>query len=195
MRRVPQHHVVSTSADGAFESGNFHKIRPMDSLSINEARRVALHAQGFGEPRARRPGPADMRALVERLRLIQIDSVNVLARTHYLTAFSRLGPDRREMLDEMAYRDQYLFEQWAHEACFVPTSDYPLLRHQMEKGRRWDARDVSPERPDYFASVLEEVRERGPVVTGEIEGAGKRQGGGAGVTRRSGLSTSLPMAG
>ena len=117
-----------------------------------------------------------MRALIERLRLIQIDSVNVLVRAHYMPFFSRLGPYRREMLDELAYRDQFVFEQWAHEACFVPMSDYPLIKHQMDHGRRWSARDVAPDRLAYFDQILDEVRARGPVITGEMENAGKRQG-------------------
>ena len=82
----------------------------MDSISSDEARRIALAAQGFGLPRPRRPGADDMRRTIDRLRLIQIDSVNVLVRAHYMPFFSRLGPYRREMLDELAYRDRYVFE-------------------------------------------------------------------------------------
>lgn len=148
----------------------------MDSISKDEARRIALAAQGFGEPRPRKPGVEDMKRTIDRLRLIQIDSVNVLARAHYMPFFSRLGPYRREMLDELAYQHQYVFEQWAHEACFVPIEDYSLLKHQMERGRRWSAREVSEERLEYFDSVLAQVRDGGPAITGEMENTGKRQG-------------------
>ena len=147
----------------------------MDSISQLEARRIALTAQGFGEPKPRKPGPQDMKRVIDRLRLIQIDSVNVLVRAHYMPFFSRLGPYRREMLDELAYRDQYVFEQWAHVACFIPIADYPLLRHSMADGNRW-WRKVPEARIRYFDSVLEQVRATGPVVTGELESAGSRQG-------------------
>ncbi len=86
-----------------------------------------------------------MRRTIDRLRLIQIDSVNVLVRAHYMPFFSRLGPYRREMLDELAYRDRYVFEQWAHEACFIPLADYSLLRHRMDRGRRWHSRHLTAE--------------------------------------------------
>ncbi|MBK6563455.1 crosslink repair DNA glycosylase YcaQ family protein [Candidatus Amarobacter glycogenicus] len=142
----------------------------MDSISSDEARRIALAAQGFGLPRPRRPGADDMRRTIDRLRLIQIDSVNVLVRAHYMPFFSRLGPYRREMLDELAYRDRYVFEQWAHEACFIPLADYSLLRHRMDRGRRWHSRHLTAERQAYFASVLEKVREEGPAQAGELEG-------------------------
>ncbi|MGE0599122.1 MAG: winged helix-turn-helix domain-containing protein [Dehalococcoidia bacterium] len=146
----------------------------MEAISKDEARRIALAAQGFGEPKPKKPGPSDMRRVVDRLRLIQIDSVNVLVRAHYMPFFSRLGPYRREMLDEMAYRDRYLFEQWAHVASFIPTADYPLFHHQLATGRHWGRRTPSPNRLAYFETVLEQVRESGPVVTGEMENNGPR---------------------
>ena len=149
----------------------------MDSISNAEARRIALAAQGFGEPRPRRPGLEEMRRTIDRLKLIQIDSVNVLVRAHYLPFFSRLGPYRREMLDDLAYRERYVFEQWAHEACFVPMADYPLLRHRMERGHRWGRRAIGAERLAYFASVLEKVRQEGPAQAGEGDGKRSSQGG------------------
>jgi uncharacterized protein YcaQ len=147
----------------------------MDSISKDEARRIALAAQGFGEPRPRKPGFEDMKRVIRRIKLVQIDSVNVLTRAHYLPFFSRLGPYRREMLDELAYRDQFLFEQWAHMACFVPLADYPLLHHKMANGNQW-WRTVPPERLAYFETVLEQIRERGPALTGEMDEAGGKVG-------------------
>lgn len=147
----------------------------MDSISKLEARRIALAAQGFDTPRPRKPGFDDMKRVIERLKLIQIDSVNVLARAHYLPFFARLGPYRLGMLDDLAYTEQYLFEQWAHVACFVPLADYPLLRHKMANGNHW-WREMPPERLAYFDSVLERIREYGPAVTGEMEEAGSKVG-------------------
>ena len=148
----------------------------MDELSADEARLIALSAQGFAQRRPKKAGAAEMKAIIERLRLIQIDSVNVLVRAHYMPFFSRLGPYPRSLLEHLAYREQHVFEQWAHEACFIPIEDYSLFRHQMERGRRWGTRDLSAERLAYFDSILEEVRQRGPVIAGQMENAGKRQG-------------------
>ena len=147
----------------------------MDSISNAEARRIALAAQGFGEPRPKQPGNEDVKRTIDRLRLIQIDSVNVLVRAHYMPFFSRLGPYRREMLDELAYRDRYVFEQWAHVACFVPIADYPLLHYRMSTGNHW-WREMPPERLAYFDSVLQRIREYGPAVTGEMEETGGKVG-------------------
>lgn len=145
-------------------------------MSASEARNTALNAQGFGEPRPARPGIDDMKAVVERLRLIQIDSVNVCVRAHYMPFFSRLGPYDRGLLDHLAYNEQFLFEQWGHAACYIPAEDYPVFAHRMERGWRWGRRTLPAERIAYFERVLEEVRERGPVVTGEMEGDGRRNG-------------------
>ena len=150
-------------------------MRPMDSISNAEARRIALAAQGFDTPRPKKPGLEDMKRVIDRLRLIQIDSVNVLVRAHYMPFFSRLGPYRSAMLNELAYREQYLFEQWAHVACFVPLADYPLLHYRMANGNHW-WREMPPERVAYFDSILEQIRERGPAITGEMEEAGSKQG-------------------
>ena len=102
------------------------------TLSLPEARRVALAAQGFG-PRPPRPSVAHVRKLAARLHAFQIDSVNVLVRAHYVPAFARLGPYRMESLDRLAYRNRELFEYWGHEACLLPVSLYPLVRHRMDK--------------------------------------------------------------
>lgn len=151
----------------------------MDTLSNHDAKRIALAAQGFAAPRPRKPGADDMKALIERLRLIQIDSVNVLVRAHYMPFFSRLGPYPRELLETLAYGEQHVFEQWAHEACFIPLADYPLFKHRMERGRMWggdDLRNLPRDRVEYFDSILAAVRERGPVTTGELETEGRRKG-------------------
>jgi uncharacterized protein YcaQ len=148
----------------------------VDAVSAEEARAIAVAAQGLGQRLRRQPRIADLKAVVDRLGLIQIDSVNVLARAHYMPFFSRLGPYRQDMLDELAYRERYLFEQWAHEACLIPMADYPMFRKQMERGRRWGRAALSQERLEYFEAVMGHIRERGPLVTGEVDGGGSRQG-------------------
>lgn len=106
----------------------------MLSLSLAEARRLALAAQGF----ARAPRGAirhrQLQAQIERLGVLQIDSVNALVRSHYLPAFSRLGHYEPELLDGLAWgkpKRRSLFEYWGHEASLLPLQLYPLLRWRM----------------------------------------------------------------
>src|SRR5215471_9488934 len=102
------------------------------TLSLPEARRLAVASQGFGI-RPARPSVAHLRNLAARLHAFQIDSVNVLARAHYVPAFARLGPYRMDALDSLAYRERELFEYWGHAACLLPISLYPLVRYRMQK--------------------------------------------------------------
>src|SRR5215210_1726546 len=147
--------------------------RSRDRLSAGEARRVALAAQGLDRPRPQ--GPADgwaLRRVFDRVAVVQIDSVNVLARAHYLPLFSRLGPYPTELLDRAAQRaPRRLFEYWGHEASLLPVALQPLLRWRMERAadEAWGGvRRIERERPDLVARVLEEVRERGPVAAGDV---------------------------
>ncbi|MDP9344074.1 MAG: winged helix DNA-binding domain-containing protein [Actinomycetota bacterium] len=151
----------------------------MESLSIAQARRLALAAQGFADPPP--PGRVDrrhLRRVFGRVGLIQIDSVNVLARSHYVAPFSRLGPYPRATLDDMAYRHRELFEYWGHEASYIPTAMYPLFRWHMRRasmGEAWGGMvRLNREHPGYVRAVLEQVRERGPVAVSDLEDAGHR---------------------
>jgi uncharacterized protein YcaQ len=154
-----------------------------DTLTAGEARRIALAAQGFG---ARREGPVGRRQLtrlVERLGVIQIDSVNVVSRTHYLPAFSRLGAYPRELLEELAWgRKRPLFEYWAHEASLLPLSTQPLLRWRMQDAHggigAWKgiARFLR-ERRDFVDKVLAEIETRGPLAASDLELGHKGEGG------------------
>jgi uncharacterized protein YcaQ len=142
-------------------------------LSISEARRVALAAQGFDRPRPkRRPGPRDLARVIRQLGLLQIDYVNVLAPAHYQAPFARLGPYRREFLDDLVYRSGEFTEQWAHEASIVPVETWPLLRHRMERRRMrpWGFEKIVEESPGYIDWVLEQVRTRGPLLASDLDG-------------------------
>lgn len=154
-----------------------------DSLTAGEARRIALAAQGFGARPDGEVGRRQLVKLVDRLGVVQIDSVNVVSRTHYLPAFSRLGAYPRELLEEIAWgRKKALFEYWAHEASLLPLGAQPLFRWRMADAREgvgtWKgiARFLR-ERRDFVDAVLDEIRSRGPMSASELEMGHKGQGG------------------
>jgi uncharacterized protein YcaQ len=150
------------------------------SMSAAQARRVALSAQGFGRARPlATPDRRHLRRMLGQIHLIQIDSVNVLMRAHYLPGWSRLGAYSRAALDGMAYRDRELFEYWGHEAALLPVRLHPLMRWRMhralEKLETWGrmAR-LAQEKPGLVEHVLDIVRSKGPVTAGEIAQEEKR---------------------
>jgi uncharacterized protein YcaQ len=157
---------------------------PKDKLTAGEARRIALAAQGFATPRpAGRVSKRQLLKLVERLGVVQIDSVNVVSRTHYLPAFSRLGAYPRTMLEDLAWaKKRPLFEYWAHEASLLPLSAHPLIRWRMQ-----DAHDgvgvwkgvarFLRERRDFVDKVLQEIAARGPLAASDLEMGHKGEGG------------------
>jgi len=155
-----------------------------EKLTAGEARRIALGAQGFATPRP--SGPVAKRQLVklvDRLGVVQIDSVNVVSRTHYLPAFSRLGAYPRALLEEVAWaKKRPLFEYWAHEASLLPLASQPLFRWRMQ-----DAHDgvgvwkgvarFLRERREFVDKVLNEITTRGPLSASELEMGQKGEGG------------------
>ncbi|GLY94731.1 crosslink repair DNA glycosylase YcaQ family protein [Actinoplanes sp. NBRC 103695] len=145
-----------------------------DTLSVAQARRITLAAQGFADPK---PGGAtDMRHLrrvLRRLHLIQMDSVNVLQRAHFMPLYSRLGPYPVELIERAAYRrPRELFEFWGHEASLITTDLQPLFRWRMARAQdfAWgNMTRIAREQPELVAWVLDEVRDRGPITAAEIE--------------------------
>ena len=152
---------------------------PRVRLSAAEARRTALAAQGFAEPR-RHDGRA-IRRLFDRVGLIQIDSVNVLSRAHYLPGFARLGAYDREALDRAAhYAPRRLFEYWGHEASLIDVELQPLLRWRMERAHdeAWGGmRRIAKEKPHLLADVLDQIRERGPLAARDLDGQRPKKSG------------------
>jgi uncharacterized protein YcaQ len=145
--------------------------RPVQ-LSAAQARRVALSASGFGRGRPAEVSTRAMLAMVDRLGVLQIDSVNVLARAHYLPLFSRLGPYDRDRLDQASWRaPRRLFEYWGHEASLLPVALQPLFRWRMARAHdeAWGGmRRVATEQPELVARVLEDVRARGPISAAQL---------------------------
>jgi uncharacterized protein YcaQ len=146
-------------------------MSPRESLSLDDARRIALAAQGFHHPRPSAPSSADAHATVLRLGLVQLDFVNVVVPAHYQVLFSRLGPYDRALLDDLAYRRRALTEQWAHEASLIPVETWPLLRHRMAsfRVRPYNFEAILARLPGYAERVLDAVRARGPVTAAQIE--------------------------
>ncbi len=147
--------------------------RTRERLSAAEARRVAIGAQGLARGRPSGPvGARQLRALVERQGVVQIDSVNVLARAHYLPAFSRLGPYDPADLDRLAHRaPRRLFEYWGHEASLLPVRLQPHLRWRMDRAANeaWGGMQrMHRERPELLAQVLGDVRARGPISARDL---------------------------
>lgn len=142
-----------------------------------QARRIAIAAQGLA--RARPAGRVDVRhfrRVLDTTHVVQLDSVNVLARAHYMPFFSRLGPYDRDRLDRFLWRDREAFEYIGHAASVMPMRLHPLLRHRMHD-REWQAvRDLESERPGYLDAALDLVRAEGPVTIGDLEDGGRRGG-------------------
>jgi uncharacterized protein YcaQ len=144
-----------------------------ETISLKTARRIALAAQGFGRAQPAAPGRSQFRDVARRLGVIQIDSVNVVTRTHYLPAFSRLGDYPRAALEAEAWGPRRsLFEYWGHEASLLPLESQPLFRWRMERARdgaMWTGLSrFGREKRDYIDGVLAEIERRGPVTGGDF---------------------------
>jgi hypothetical protein len=156
-----------------------------DTLSIAEARRMALVAQGFSNPdRSGIPNWGKMRATIDQLNLLQIDSVNVLVRSHYLPLYSRLGAYDRAKLDAktLSPKGRALFECWAHEASLLPFELHPLMRWRAARARAGDGIYESMDRfareqKSYVKSVLDFVSRHGPTAVSDLPDSGKGAGG------------------
>lgn len=139
----------------------------MSTLSAADARRLALRAQGFFGAR-----PRNTAAVLRTLAAVQLDTISVLARSHELIPYARLGPVGRPAV-ERAYWTGACFEYWAHAACILPVEDWPLYsfrrRHFIERGIRWHERPAE----SVFSEVRARITDGGPVTTGDIGGAKK----------------------
>jgi hypothetical protein len=140
------------------------------NLSVDDARRIALAAQGFGVARPRRVGARHLAAMIRQLGLLQLDFVNVLVPSHYLIAFSRLGPYDRALLDRVVYGGRRFTEQWAHEASIIPLETWPLLRHRRDThiARPWGFDDIMAEHHKYVETAVGAIRAQGPLGPADL---------------------------
>jgi uncharacterized protein YcaQ len=131
---------------------------------------MALAAQGFTDPRPTgRIDRRHLRRVLDRIGLIQIDSVNVLVRSQELPLFARLGPHPRTLIDDATTAGE-LFEYWVHEASHVQTAHHHLYRWMMRQPHRWPAfRRLMADRAGYIESVYQYVVANGPVVAGDLK--------------------------
>ncbi|WP_374439698.1 winged helix-turn-helix domain-containing protein [Pseudomonas panipatensis] len=157
----------------------------VDSLSLKEARRLVLAAQGFANRRPRaQVQRKHLQQLIEQLGVLQIDSVNALVRSHYLPLFSRLGGYSQGLLDEAAWsagRHRRLFEYWGHEASLLPLALYPLLRWRMRRaaagqGIYSQLARFGVEQRAVIQRVLQAVREQGALGAGSLSTRSERAG-------------------
>jgi uncharacterized protein len=156
-------------------------VMPKTSFSIGEARRIAIAAQGFDKTRPE--GPASkrqLRELVEHLGLLQIDSVNIIARAHTLPPFARLGRYSLDDLHHLSYggRKRAFFEYWAHEASLLPVALQPLFRWRMARASRGEGiykglARFGREQQAFIDKVREEIAQRGPLAAAELETGSK----------------------
>jgi uncharacterized protein len=145
-------------------------VRPTD-MSLRDARRVALAAQGFTDKRPTgRVDSRHFRRVLQRLATVQIDSVNVVTRSHELVFFARLGAYDRDALTRWLWGSREVFEYWGHEASLHPVARHPLLRWRMASDHQWGGiRSSARDNPEMVAAALAEITERGPVTIGELD--------------------------
>ena len=160
------------------------KMPKSETLSIAEARRIALAHQGMAAARpAKTPDRDALNGMHDKLSLLQIDSVNVLVRSHYLPLFSRLGAYAPGDLDSLTTgKRRKSFEYWGHEASLMPVELQPLFRWRMEDARKGEATysglyRFACAKQDFIKRVKDEIRDRGPMGAGALSEGGKGSGG------------------
>lgn len=153
----------------------------VETVTPAQARRVALAAQGFGRPRVESPGIRQLKLVLDRIGLLQLDSVNVFERSHYLPVFARLGEYAKADLDRLTFSSRARYtEYWAHVASLIPTETWPLWRWRMDEMRARSHND-----PDSWIHANKgmldwlrtELAAKGPLRASDIEhDAAKRKG-------------------
>jgi uncharacterized protein YcaQ len=147
-------------------------------LTVAQARRAALAAQGLAAPRPATPNIGHLSRVIRTIGVLQIDSVNVVQRAHHLTVFSRLGAFDTDLLWR-ALDERRIFEYWGRMASFCPIEDYPLYRWRMDRHEEVSWRRVQmlqEKAPGYIDDVYRQVEKRGPLAPSELDDPGERGG-------------------
>jgi uncharacterized protein YcaQ len=160
-------------------------VRADTELTGQQARWLAIGAQGLGKPRPRGPmTPARVRALVDAIGTVQLDAINVVERTQFVVLFSRLGAYNTDLVHDLTGPNGALFEYWGHAASLMPMEQQPLFRWRMAKGgmsseseaRTARRRAFEATHAQYIAEILDEVRERGPLRASKLTDPRRRNG-------------------
>ncbi|MPZ51821.1 MAG: winged helix-turn-helix domain-containing protein [Acidimicrobiia bacterium] len=148
----------------------------MGRISLDRARRIALAAQGFNDPAPRaRVDVRHFRRVLGRIGVIQLDSVNVFSRTHYMPFFSRLGPYDRSALDRWLWESGEMVEYWVHEASLIPVDHRRRFRQRMTSSK-WGLDRIERDHPGFVAEVLDQVTRHGPLQPSDLEEPGDSSG-------------------
>ena len=140
-------------------------------MSLSEARRIALAAQGFDRQRpVSATDSRHFRRVMHAVRVLQLDFVNVLLPAHFLVIWSRLGPYDRRRFERFVYGSGEFVEQWAHEASVVSVDDWPLLRHRRDAFQPWKSSPINalPDGDQYLDAVLAHVRREGAITSNDL---------------------------
>jgi uncharacterized protein YcaQ len=141
---------------------------PDARITRDEARAISIIAQGLDDRPNKKPTKEQVFEMIRRIGCLQIDTISVVARSHYLVLWSRLGNYDQRTLDELHYPDRQIFEYWGHAASFLPIELYPYMRRKMlerqEKPHEWTVENVA-----VLEHVIESIREHGPIHSGHFE--------------------------
>ncbi|MBM3071179.1 winged helix-turn-helix domain-containing protein [Lelliottia sp. RWM.1] len=143
----------------------------LPQLSLSAARNLHLTAQGLLKKPRRRAQPADILSTIQRMSLLQIDTINIVARSPYLVLFSRLGEYPQQWLDNALSQGE-IMEYWAHEACFLPRDDFALIRHRMLSPEKmgWKYRqEWMQEHAAEIEQLIAHIQDNGPVRSADFE--------------------------
>lgn len=168
---------TGTADDAPVTSPPRRRSTRPDQLSRSQARRITLAAQGFLDPPHHTPTLRTLTRAVRRTGVLQIDSVNVLQRAHYMPLYARIGPYPVELLHRAASRNpRVLVEYWAHVAAFMPVDLWPVMQHRMRRyaQREWE---VAREHPQLMSDLLQIVAAEGPRTASQLDTSERRGGG------------------
>lgn len=149
-------------------------------ISKETARRFIVEKQGFVSD----PSEPSSEIILETLRnlgCIQLDTINVVARSHYLVMWSRIGPYRRELLDRLLFPDRKVFEYWAHAACIIPFEHYRYFIHLIKEHREstnYQAKKWLGNREYLLDEVLKKIRKNGPMSSKDFADEREERGRG-----------------